>query len=267
MTPTQRNNVRVSGQMAVSNPVIVFAHGFGCDQNLWRFVAREFEATHRVVVFDHVGAGNSDISAYSPAKYDALGAYAADVLEIVAELGGPPVIFVGHSVGAMIGILAAIQQPERFSDLVLICPSPCYIDEPGYTGGFSREQIEEMLQVLESNYLGWSSSAAPAFMGNPDRPELGQELKENFCRSNPEIARHFARVTFLSDHRADLPLLQTPTLILDCQDDFVAPPEVGRYVQSRIAKGQLVTLDATGHCPNLSAPAQTVAAIRSYLSR
>lgn len=265
MTAFHRNNVQVSGQSADSTPVIIFAHGFGCDQNLWRLVAPAFEATHRVVLFDHVGAGNSDISGYSSASYNSLRAYAADVLEILAELGGPPLVFVGHSVSAMIGVLAAIEQPQRFSHLVLICPSPSYIDEAGYTGGFSRDQIDEMLSVLESNYLGWSSSTAPAFMGNADRPELGQELTENFCRTNPEIAAHFARVTFLSDHRADLPLVQTPTLILDCQDDFVALPEVGQYVQRNIRNSKLVTLDATGHCPNLSAPSQTVSAIQAYL--
>lgn len=265
MPALRRNNVSVRGQSPDSAPVIVFAHGFGCDQNLWRFVAPAFEATHRVVVFDHVGAGHSDISGYSPAKYNSLRAYAADALEILAELGGPPVVFVGHSVSGMVGILAAIAQPQRFSSLILICPSPSYIDEPGYTGGFSRDQIDEMLAVLESNYLGWSSGAAPAFMGNSDRPELGQELTENFCRTNPEIAAHFARVTFLSDHRADLPLVQTPTLILDCQDDFVSPPEVGQYMQRNIRNSTLVTLDATGHCPNLSAPSQTVSAIRAFL--
>jgi sigma-B regulation protein RsbQ len=261
----QRNNVQVRGQASSSAPLIVFAHGFGCDQNLWRFVAPAFEASHRVVLFDHVGAGNSDVSGYSPGKYNSLRAYAADCLEFLAEIGGAPAVFVGHSVSGMIAVLAAIAQPQRFSDLVLICPSPCYINEPGYVGGFEREQIEEMLQVLESNYLGWSSSAAPAFMGNPERPDLGKELAENFCRTDPEIASHFARVTFLSDHRADLALVETPTLILDCKEDFVAPPEVGQYMQRSIRHSQLLTLDATGHCPNLSAPEETIAAIRNYL--
>ena len=243
---------------------MVFAHGFGCDQNMWRFVAPVFEDEYRVVLFDHVGAGQSDSSAYNRAKYDSLQGYATDVLEICRELGLERVIFVGHSVSALIGMLAAIQEPDRFEKLVLVGPSPCYIDDGDYVGGFSREDIEGLLESLDSNYLGWSSAMAPVIMGNPDRPELGSELTNSFCRTNPEIARHFARVTFLSDHRSDLPKLTTSSLILQCSEDVIAPRAVGEYLHRQIPS-ELVLLKATGHCPNLSAPEETSAAIQAFL--
>jgi sigma-B regulation protein RsbQ len=258
----RRNNVRVLG---VGDPPIVFAHGFGCDQNMWRLVAPAFERTHRVVLFDHVGAGQSDVTAYDRQKYGTLDGYAADVLEICRKLRLSDVIFVGHSVSAMIGVLAAKQDPGLFAALVLVGPSPRYIDEAGYLGGFSRQNIEGLLNSLDSNYLGWSSSMAPVIMGNADRPELGEELTNSFCRTDPTIAGHFARVTFFSDNRQDLGQVSTPTLILQCADDVIAPNAVGEYVHRQMPRSQLVFMQATGHCPNLSAPEETIRAIQSFL--
>jgi sigma-B regulation protein RsbQ len=258
-----RNNVTLSGRDTGS--AILFAHGFGCDQNMWRFVAPAFTDAHRVVLFDHVGAGRSDAAAYDRGKYGSLHGYSGDVLDICHALELRQVVFVGHSVSAMIGVLAAVREPDRFAKLVLIGPSPRYIDDAGYTGGFQREDIDGLLESLDSNYLGWSSAMAPVIMGNPDRPELGTELTNSFCRTNPEIARHFASVTFLSDNRADLPKVRTPTLILQCSEDVIAPRVVGEYVHRQIAGSELVLMEATGHCPNLSAPEETIAAIRRFL--
>jgi sigma-B regulation protein RsbQ len=257
-----RNNVRVSGE---GRDVMIFAHGYGCDQNMWRFVVPAFVESHRAVLFDHVGAGQSDQSAYDKQKYGTLRGYADDVREILRELDVDKVTFVGHSVSAMIGILAAIEEPERFSKLVLVGPSPRYIDDGDYVGGFSREDIEGLLESLESNYLGWSSAMAPVIMGNAERPQLGEELTNSFCRMNPEIAKHFARVTFLSDNRADLPRLKVPSLILQCSSDAIAPTVVGEYMHRHLQGSRLVHLKATGHCPNLSAPEETVAAMRDFV--
>ena len=259
----RRNNVKVSGRP--DGQPMVFAHGFGCDQNMWRFVAPAFEADYRVVLFDHVGAGGSDLSAYRPGKYDSLRGYAEDVLEICRELGLERVVFVGHSVSAMIGVLAANAEPERFDALVLVGPSARYVDDEGYVGGFSREDISGLLESLESNYLGWSSAMAPVIVGNPERPELGEELTNSFCRTDPEIARQFARVTFLSDNRADLAKVRARTLVLQCSEDVIAPQAVGEFVHGQIPASELVLMQATGHCPNLSAPDETVAAIRAFL--
>jgi sigma-B regulation protein RsbQ len=259
-----RNNVQVSGVPA-GRP-IVFAHGFGCDQEMWRFVAPDFEVDHRVVRFDHVGSGSSDLSAYDPAKYNSLRGYAADVVEILRELELTDAVFVGHSVSAMIGVLAAQQAPELFGALVMVGPSPRYVDEDDYVGGFSRTDIAGLLDALDSNHLGWSAQMAPVIMGNPDRPELAAELTNSFCRTDPDIARQFARVTFLSDNRSDLADVRVPTLVLQCRDDVIAPDAVGQYVHDRIPGSVLTRLSATGHCPNLSAPAETTAAIRAFLA-
>jgi sigma-B regulation protein RsbQ len=259
----RRNNVTVSGRP--DGRAMVFAHGFGCDQNMWRFVAPAFEADHRVVLFDHVGAGGSDLVAYDAERYASLDGYADDVVEIGEALGLSGAIFVGHSVSAMIGVLAARRAPELFDRLVLIGPSPRYIDDDGYAGGFSREDIDELLESLDANFLGWAGAMAPVIMGNPDRPELGEELTNSFCRTDPDIAAQFARVTFLSDNREDLPSVSVPTLVLQCSDDAIAPGSVGDYVHRRIAGSTLVRLQATGHCPNLSAPAETIEAIRAFV--
>jgi sigma-B regulation protein RsbQ len=260
----ERNAVRVSG-VPEGRP-IVFAHGFGCDQGMWRFVAPDFEADHRVVLFDQVGSGNSDLAAYEPEKYGSLEGYASDLVEICRELQLSDVVVVGHSVSAMIGVLAVKQAPELFGALVMVGPSPRYVDDGDYTGGFSRNDIAGLLDSLESNHLGWSAQMAPVIMGNPDRPELGEELTNSFCRTDPEIARRFARVTFLSDNRQDLAAVDVPTLVLQCTDDVIAPEVVGRYVHGAIPGSVFTKLAATGHCPNLSAPEETTAAIRAFLS-
>jgi sigma-B regulation protein RsbQ len=259
----ERYNLTVTGRP--DGQAMLFAHGFGCDQNMWRFVTPHFEDEFRVVLFDHVGAGGSDLSAYDPDRYTSLSAYAEDVLEICRALDLRDVIFVGHSVSAMIGALAAIEEPERFAKLVFVGPSPRYIDEGSYVGGFGEDDIAELLDSLESNYLGWSSAMAPVIMGNPDRPELGDELTASFCRTDPEIARRFARVTFLSDNRADLPHVKTPTLVLQCTKDVIAPVAVGEYVRDTLPNSTFVLLEATGHCPNLSAPDDTAAAIAAFV--
>lgn len=257
-----RLNARASGS---GDRTMVFAHGFGCDQNMWRFVAPAFEETFRTILFDYVGAGGSDPSAYDTERYGSLDGYADDVIELARALGVSGGVFVGHSVSAMIGLTVARRAPELFSTFVLVGPSPCYIDDGDYVGGFSREQIDELLEFLDSNHMGWSEAMAPVIMGNPDRPELGEELTASFCRTDPEIAKRFARVTFLSDSRADLGAVDARVLILQCHEDVIAPPAVGAYVQRAIPGSELVMLDATGHCPNLSAPEATIAAIRAFV--
>ncbi|WP_414641196.1 alpha/beta fold hydrolase [Baekduia sp.] len=244
---------------------MLFAHGFGCDQNMWRSVWPAFAADHRVILMDYVGHGRSDHRAFDPERYASLDGYAADILEVVHELDLREAVLVGHSVSAMIGALAVAREPERFSRLVMVGPSPRYIDDGDYVGGFSRADVDELLTSLEGNYLGWSSAMAPAIMGNDDRPELGEELTELFCATDPEIARHFARVTFLSDNRADLPRVPVRTLVLQCSSDIIAPEGVGAYVHRHLPDSELVQLVATGHCPNLSAPEETAEAIRAFL--
>lgn len=259
----RRNNVVTSGKP--DGRPMMFAHGYGCDQHMWRFVTPAFEADHRIVVFDHVGAGRSDVTAYDREKYDSLDGYAADILEICDALELEEVVFVGHSVAAMMGVLAARREPQRFDRLVLVGPSPRYIDDDGYRGGFTREQIDDLLVSLESNFLGWSAQMAPLIMGNPDRPELGDELTNSFCATDPDIAAHFAQVTFTSDNRADLAQVAVPTLVLQCSDDVIAPDDVGRYVHEHVPNSTFVKMAATGHCPNLSAPQETIDAIRAFL--
>jgi sigma-B regulation protein RsbQ len=262
MSVLSRNNVRVTGQ---GTRPILFAHGYGCDQSMWRFVADAFADDHRVVLFDHVGAGGSDLSAYDAERYRTLHGYAEDVLEICRALDLDDIVFVGHSVSAMIGVLAALREPERFAKLVLVGPSPHYMNDGEYKGGFSREDLDGLIETLDSNQLGWSGAMAPVIMGNPDRPELSEELRNSFCRTDPEIARRFARVTFFSDNRDDLARVTTPSLILQCSEDAIASEAVGAYVHARIPGSRLVRLDATGHCPHMSAPLETIAAMRAFL--
>lgn len=262
MDVLKRNNVSVRGDQSQA---IMFSHGFGCDQNMWRFVASAFEDTYKVVLFDHVGAGNSDLSAYSKDKYASLDGYAEDIVEIGRALGLKDAIFVGHSVSSMIGIIAASQASELFSKLVLVGPSPCYIDDGDYRGGFTKAQIEELLDALESNHMGWSMSMAPVIMGAGNSAELSAELANSFCRTDPEIAKQFARTTFMSDCRDLLATTDLPTLILQCSDDIIAPEDVGRFMHRQIPNSQLVIMTATGHCPNLSAPEETIAAIKDFV--
>ncbi len=262
MSVQERNHVveRGAGERAM-----MFAHGFGCDQNMWRFVAPAFEKDFRTVLFDHVGAGRSDLSAYDPGKYNTLDGYADDVVEIGRALGLRDAVFVGHSVSAMIGVLASIRAPELFGTLILIGPSPRYTDDDDYVGGFSAEAIDELLDGLEDNHMGWSAAMAPAIMGNPDRPELGEELTNSFCRTDPQIARAFARVTFTSDNRNDLTKVTARTLVIQSREDIIASELVGAYVRDHIPGARMVVIDATGHCPNLSAPREVIAAMRSFV--
>ena len=262
---TSRHNVRVTGR--TDGQPMLFAHGFGCDQNMWRFVAPAFEDEFRVILFDHVGSGGSDLAAYDPDRYSSLAGYAEDVLALCEALQLQDVVFVGHSVSAMIGVVANLAAPDLFDKLVLIGPSPRYIDDEGYLGGFAPEDIDELLASLDSNYLGWSQAMAPVIMGNPERPELGDELTDSFCRTDPAIAKRFARATFLADNRVDLERVTTPTLILQCRDDVIAPLAVGDFVHGAISGSELVVLDAVGHCPNLSAPAATIDAIAGFVRR
>ena len=262
MSVLTKNNVQVTGS---GSRAIVFAHGYGCDQGMWRHVAPAFADTHRVVLFDHVGSGGSELAAYDAGRYATLDQYASDLLDICDELDLSNVIYVGHSVSAMIGVLAAVRQPARFARLVLVGPSPCYLNDGDYVGGFTRPDIEGLLDFLDDNQVAWSQAIAPTIMGNADRPALGAELEASFCRCDPTVARQFARTTFLSDSRQALSQLRVPALILQCSDDAIAPLAVGDYVHAHLANSTLVRLRATGHCPNLSAPDETIAAIKAYL--
>ncbi|WP_090935042.1 alpha/beta fold hydrolase [Nonomuraea jiangxiensis] len=264
MDVRRRNNITITGR--ADGPVVVLAHGFGCDQNMWRLTVPALAREHRVVLFDYVGCGGSDLSAWSRQRYSSLEGYARDVAEVCEGLDLERVTFVGHSVSAMVGVLAAQLVPDRIGALVMVAPSPCYIDEDGYRGGFTAADIDELLVSLESNYLGWSSAMAPVIMGNPERPKLGQELTNSFCATDPDIARVFARTTFLSDSRNDLKSVTVPTLVLECSQDVIAPREVGAYVHAAIPSSRLVTLAATGHCPQLSAPEATSQAVLDFLS-
>lgn len=263
MTIEARHNVHVVGRGETS---VVFAHGYGCDQNMWRLVAPAFEDRYRIVLYDLMGSGRSDLAAYDREKYGSLEGHARDLLAIVEACTRGPVVFVGHSVSAMIGLLAGVAEPARFRSMVMIGPSPCYIDDGDYVGGFTRNDIESLLDTLDSNYLGWASAIAPKIMGAPDQPTLAEELTNSFCRTDPEIARHFARVTFLSDNRNDLPKLKTPTLVLQCSDDIIAPRPVGDYLHAKLLNSQLRVIKNIGHCPHLSAPGAIIGAMREFLS-
>ncbi|AOP49195.1 alpha/beta fold hydrolase [Streptomyces lydicus] len=260
----RRNNVTVTGNP--NGPAVVLAHGFGCDQNMWRLTVPALAERYRVVLFDYVGSGRSDLSAFSAERYASLDGYARDVVEVCEALDLRDAVFVGHSVSAMTGVLAARQAPERIGALVMVAPSPRYIDDEGYRGGFDEQDIDELLASLDSNYLGWSSAMAPVIMGNPERPELAEELTNSFCATDPEMARVFARTTFLSDSRDDLKSVAVPTLVLECTEDVIAPREVGAFVHRSIPGSTLVTLDATGHCPQLSAPEATNEALTAFLA-
>jgi sigma-B regulation protein RsbQ len=258
-----RNNVKTFG--SGSQPML-FAHGFGCDQNMWRFVAPAFADDYRIVLFDYVGSGKSDLRAYDPERYSTLNGYAEDVLDVINALDLRDVIFVGHSVSSMVGVLAANQEPDRFAKLIMIGPSPRYVnDGQDYTGGFERSDIEQLFETMDKNYIGWANFLAPAIMKNPEHPELGEELTQSFCSTDPVIARRFAQATFLSDNRGDLGRVQVPSLVLQCSEDMIAPNTVGEYVHRQTPRSTLRVMKATGHCPHMSAPDETIALIREYL--
>jgi sigma-B regulation protein RsbQ len=258
----KRNNVKVWGNGATP---MVFAHGFGCDQNMWRFLTPAFEQDYKIVLFDYVGAGKSEIRAYNEERYSNLNGYAQDVLDICHELNLKNIIFVGHSVSSMIGLLAAIKEPALFGNLIMIGPSPCYINDLGYKGGFEKKDIDELLETMDKNYIGWANFLAPAIMKNPERPELGKELTESFCSTDPKIAKHFAKATFFSDNRGDLPKVTVPSLIMQCSEDIIAPNEVGEYLHANLYNSTLKVLRATGHCPHMSEPEETIEVLRQYL--
>lgn len=262
MNITKRNNVNVIGN---GSKTMVLAHGFGCDQNMWRFLTPYFMNDYRIVMFDLVGSGCSDIYAYDSIKYDSLHGYADDLIEIIDEFSDIPVILVGHSVSAIIGLLATIKAPQLFHSQIMVAPSPSYINDGHYVGGFDRENIDELISALENNYLGWSSSTAPAIMGTSNKPELGEELTNSFCNTNPDIAKQFAKVTFLSDHRSDLPKSTIPALIIQCDDDFIAPVCVGEYMKTTMQQAHIYHLKNVGHCPHMSSPEETTKAIREFL--
>jgi sigma-B regulation protein RsbQ len=259
----KRNNVRIIGE---GTTPMLFAHGFGCDQQMWRFITPAFEKDYRLILFDYVGAGRSDLSFYNKDRYAHLQGYAMDVLDICDALELDKAIFVGHSVSSMIGLLAAIARPDQFSHLIMIGPSPCYIDDDTYRGGFSRTDIVELLDTMEKNYIGWANYLAPAIMGNADQPGLGAELSSSFCSTDPAIARQFAEATFFSDNRGDLAGAKVPTLLLQCTNDIIAPLEVGDYLAANMPASTLRVMKATGHCPHMSAPDETIHMIKEYLA-
>ena len=259
----KRNNVKVFGK---GNQPMLFAHGFGCDQNMWRYLTPAFENDYKIILFDYVGAGHSDLSAYSQDRYKSLHGYAQDVVEICDALQLSNVIFVGHSVSSMIGLLASLQQPQYFAQLIMVGPSPCYINDQDYKGGFDRKDIEGLLETMEKNYIGWANFLAPNIMGNGNRPELGEELTESFCSTDPIIARQFAEATFFADNRDDLAKTNLPILILQCSEDIIAQLEVGHYLAQKLPNSTLRVMKATGHCPHMSEPDETISIIKDYLS-
>jgi sigma-B regulation protein RsbQ len=263
MNVLKRNNVRITGR---GTRTLLFVNGFGCDQSIWRFVTPALSEHFQLVLFDHVGAGLSDTSAYDPGRYASLSGYAHDVLEICQELHLQAVTLVGHSVGAMIGILAAIQQPQLFQQLFLLCPSPCYLNEGSYHGGFERRDLEDMLAFMDKDFVGWADYVTPLIMGNPNRPSLTAELAHSFCQNDPTIARQFARVTFLGDNRADLIQCRTPCLLVQCAEDLIAPLAVGTYLHEALPHAQLITLPVAGHCPHVSAPTETLDALEAFIA-
>ena len=257
-----RNHVNVFGE---GTQPMLFAHGFGCDQNMWRFITPAFERDYRIVLFDYVGSGKSDLAAYDPERYSTLEGYAEDVLDVCAALDLKDVIMVGHSVSSMIGVLAANREPWRFSKLIMVGPSPRYINDQGYVGGFERADIEGLLDLMDKNYIGWANFLAPIVMKNDEKPELTQELHQSFCSTDPKIARRFAEATFFADNRSDLSRLSVPSLIMQCSEDAIAPNEVGTYLHKNLPKSSLRILKATGHCPHVSHPQETIEAMKTYL--
>ncbi len=263
MNIIERNNVNRLGKGRVP---VMFSHGYGCDQHMWRYITPAFEDDFEIYLFDHVGAGKSDMNAYDLEKYSSLHGYASDVIEICDGLGLRDIIFVGHSVSAMVGVLASIKRPDLFSHLIMVGPSPRYINDDHYFGGFNERNILELITTLESNYLGWASSISPVIAGRPDKPEFQEELKESFCSMPLHIAEQFAKVTFLGDNRDDLSKVSIPSLVIQSNPDSIAPVEVGRFVQEKIPNCQYVELNSPGHCPHLTEPEQTILAIQTFLN-
>ncbi len=264
MSILRRNNVKVFGK---GERVLMFAHGFGCDQVMWRYITPAFEENYKIVLFDYVGCGKSEIAAYDENRYTSLHGYALDIIEICEELHLSNIILVGHSVSSMIGILASIQRPDIFNSLILVCPSSCYLNKDDYSGGFDRKDLEELLQVMENNYIGWSDYLAPIVMKNSERPELTEELTNSFCSMDHQITRNFARVTFFSDNRKDLSKVRVPSLILQCSQDDIAPERVGKFINERLKESSIIFMKATGHCPHMSHPAETIQCMKDFIAQ
>jgi sigma-B regulation protein RsbQ len=261
-TISKRNNVKISGQ---GTQPMMFAHGFGCDQNMWRFITPAFEKDFKIILFDYVGAGKSDVESYNKERYSTLNGYSQDILDICEELQLKDVVFVGHSVSSMTGLLAAVEKPAYFNSIIMVGPSPRYINDGSYTGGFERQDIEGLLETMEKNFIGWANFLAPNIMANADRPALSEELTESFCSTDPVIMNQFARATFFSDNREDLSKLKVPSLILQCSDDIIAPNVVGEYVHDHTPGSTLRVMKAKGHCPHMSEPEETISLIKEYL--
>ncbi|MCU1727907.1 alpha/beta hydrolase [Pseudomonas sp. 7P_10.2_Bac1] len=269
MSTLQRNNVKQLPHTDPNAPVMVYAHGFGCNQDMWQLLTPEFRATHRQVLFDYVGSGSSDARAFDPIRYGSLAGYAQDLIEVCDALGlTENVIFVGHSVSCSIGILASIQRPELFSQMILVGPSPCFLnDPPDYHGGFERKDLEALLALMDQNYIGWAHYFAPLAAGSEsDQPHTSQ-LKDSFCSTDPVMARRFAQATFFADIREELGLCRTPSLILQHREDALVPFSVGHYLKKHLKDSLLETLDVKGHCAHMSHPHLVASTLRQYLSR
>lgn len=258
----KKNNINIFGK---GTQPMLFAHGYGCNQEMWRLVTPAFEEDYQIHLFDHVGSGESQVEKYDFSKYKSLQGYADDLIDICDSLSLKRSVLVAHSVSSMIATLAAVSRPDLFDKLIMIGPSPRYINEGEYFGGFDQQDIDELIETLESNYLGWSSFITPVIVGNPEKEEYSNELHTSFCSMDPAIAKHFAKVTFTGDNRQDLQKLKTPTLIIQTHPDVIAPKEVGNYVHSQISNSELVQLDCSGHCPHLTAPDLVIEAIRNFL--
>lgn len=263
MSSTKHHAVETIGS---GDEVLVMAHGYGCDKNMWRSLTPMLENNYRIVLYDLMGCGGSAIARYDRAKYATLDGHAEDLIAILDELGITGATLIGHSVSAMTVALVANKRPDLAKRVIMVCPSPSFINDGTYEGGFERSDIMALLETLDANYLGWSSEMAPAIMGTPDMPEMGERLTNSFCQADPEIARHFAHVTFLSDHREDLKELSQETLVLQCRDDVIVPPSVGDWMTSHMPAAELVVLDAMGHCPHISYPKETADVIVSFLN-
>lgn len=260
-----RNNVNVLGR---GDQVIVFGHGLACDQRVWNNIISDFTDDYKVVLYDYVGAGNSDLSFFNLDRYSSLSGYALDLMEILESLNVKDVIFVGHSVSAMVGVLASIKKPDLFSKLILVGSSPRYLNSAdAYIGGFEQSDIDELIDLMEVNFNGWATLAASMFMNNPDRLALSENLSKAFKKEDAVIVKNFAEVVFLSDHRKDLPQVSVPSLIMQCSEDSIVPLETAKYLHKNLKGSELVVMKATGHYPQLSYPKETVEVIKDYLSK
>ncbi|WP_334063868.1 alpha/beta fold hydrolase [Alteromonas genovensis] len=259
----KRNNVRFFGNGEVT---LLLAHGFGCDQRMWDHLIPYLENDYKIVLFDYVGCGQSDLSAFDKKRYSQLSGYAKDVEEICDALSLSNVIFIGHSVSSTIGMHAAIERPDLISKLIMICPSPCFLNlPPDYMGGFEKDDLEELINLMDKNYLGWASYFAPLVVGEGHDESVKQEMEDSFCSTDPSYAKPFAKATFFADDRYLMPKLGTPTLILQSQDDSLASVEVGRYMNKAIEHSKLIVLEAKGHCLHMTTPEQVACAIGEFL--